>query len=211
MTDPTVQGIYVGGPKTLRDEQGEFISSIARTRVDLPVEVRESGIVGDRVMQPYHGGPSAALCVHLTDHYRFWDEHGIYLTYGGLGENLVVDGITEDEVLVGDIVQVGTAELQVSGPRMPCGNQARHVGRSDWVKLTVREARTGFYTRVLRPGFISTGDPWRLLRRSNFIASITALNRCYYLEFDPDLATEFVQLDGLAHDWKERFLEKLSS
>ena len=27
-----------------------------------------SGLAGDKVAQPYHGGPGATICVHMADH-----------------------------------------------------------------------------------------------------------------------------------------------
>jgi MOSC domain-containing protein YiiM len=207
---PVIQSIHVGGPKSLRDHRGEWISSIARDRVDGPIQVLSGGLEGDRVAQPYHGGSDAAICVHLSDHYRFWNErYGIHLNEGGLGENLVLDGITEDEVHAGDLVQIGTALVQVSGPRVPCANQARHVGVKDWVKLTIRENRTGFYLRVLQTGTIHAGNRWQLRERLNQLGAIPAINRCFYLDFSPATASEFARLNGLAEWWKQQFLEKM--
>ncbi len=72
---PTLDAIYVGLPKTITDDQGTWTSSIYRDRIEGPIELRKNGLVGNRVAQPYHGGPHAAVCVHLRDHYRFWNEH----------------------------------------------------------------------------------------------------------------------------------------
>lgn len=210
MSTPIIRSIHVGRPKTMHDQRGEWVSSIARQLANGPVQVFTGGLEDDKVAQPYHGGPEAALCVHLSEHYRFWkDHHNIALQEGGLGENLVLDGISEDQVHIGDIIQIGTALVQVSGPRVPCSNQARHVGRPDWVKMTIRENRTGFYLRVLQEGAITAGDHWRLRERLNETASITAINRCFYLSFDPTLAERFAALTAFADWWKQQFREKL--
>jgi MOSC domain-containing protein YiiM len=103
---------------------------------------------------------------------------------------------------------VGTALAQVSGPRVPCANLARRIGRSDWVKLTIRENRTGFYIRVLEPGIVQAGDLWDLQERLNPNGSIPALNRCMYLEFDPGYADEAIHMRGLGSWWKEQLFEK---
>jgi len=123
----------------------------------------------------------------------------------------VLDGISENEINIGDTVQLGTALVQVSGPRVPCANQGRHVGRPDWVKLTIRENRTGFYLRVLRMGTIRAGDQWELRERLNEAGSITAVNNCFYLNFDPTLAEEFADLAGFADWWKQQFRERLKA
>ena len=102
------------------------------------------------------------------DHYRFWNErYGMSLAAGGVGENFTLENIREDEICAGDILRVGGAVFQVSGPRTPCANQARRVGRTDWVKLVIRENRTGFYMRVLEAGDVQPGDAWVLIERPN--------------------------------------------
>ena len=130
---------------------------------------------------------------------------------GHVGENFAVDNLTEDQICAGDIVRVGTTLAQVSGPRVPCANLARRIGRADWVKLTVRENRTGLYMRVLEPGVVQAGDIWNLEERLNPSSSIPAINRCMYLHFDPVFADDIMQMQGLASWWKELVLEKQKS
>src|SRR5262249_28444786 len=159
------------------------------------------------VAQSYHGGPDAALCVHLLDHYRFWHSHyGLNLQPGCVGENLTLNRISEEQICVGDIVRVGSGLVQVSGPRVPCANQARRIGRSDWVKLTIRENRTGFYLRVLEPGTVETGNTWELQERLNPDGSIPAINRCMYLHFDPIYANRIIEMSGIGEWWREEMI-----
>jgi MOSC domain-containing protein YiiM len=207
---PLLHALFVGQPKPITDERGTWISSICRDRVDGPVSLRPEGLVGDRVAQPYHGGPDGAICVHLLDHYRFWErEYSLGLPPGYVGENFAVDNLTEDQVCAGDIVRLGSALVQVSGPRVPCANQARRVGRSDWVKLTIRENRTGFYMRVLEPGIVQAGDAWQMQERPNPDGSIPAINQCMYLSLDPAYARRTLEMPGLADWWKEQMAERL--
>jgi MOSC domain-containing protein YiiM len=122
------------------------------------------------------------------------------LREGAVGENFTLDGVTEDDLCVGDIAQVGTAVVQVSGPRVPCSNQARRIGRTDWVKLTVRENRTEFYVGVLEEGLVRSGDVWELEEQLNPEGSIARMNLCMYLEFDPLYARSVMEMQGLV-DW----------
>jgi MOSC domain-containing protein YiiM len=210
MKDSAVaRALFVGKPKEITDSKGTWISSIYRDPVVGSIPVTKSGLEGDAVTQPMHGGPDKAICVHLTDHYRFWNaKYGVELQDGGVGENVTLDGITEDEVCVGDIVLLGTALIQVSSPRIPCGNQARRVGRKDWVKLTRQECRTGFYLRVLEEGTLQAGDFWSLQERIHAEGTIPAINRCMYLEFDPEYAQQLLAMDALDQWWKERIRKK---
>jgi MOSC domain-containing protein YiiM len=205
-----LHSIYVGQPKTLHDAQGEWRSTVYRDPVTGPVTVELRGIVGDQCTQPYHHGIDCALCVHLLDHYRFWNEaYGMTLQPGNVGENFVLAGVGEDEVCLGDIVRLGSTLVQVSCPRIPCANQARRVGRADWIKLTLAELRPGFYLRVLEPGVVQPGDAWQLEERLNPDHSLLVLNRCWYHDFQPDLARQFATLPGLSDWWQGRFAEKL--
>ncbi len=208
--DPLIHSIFIGQPKTITDERGTWVTSIYRDRVEGPVQLLKGGLDGDKVAQPYHGGPDGAVCVHLLDHYRFWNEQlGMSLQPGAVGENFTLDSITEDQVCAGDIVRVGTTLAQVSGPRVPCANQARRIGRPDWVKLTISHNRTGFYLRVLEPGMVQPGDAWDLKERLNPDGSISAINRCMYLHFDPAYAAQITQMQGLGDWWKEQVVERL--
>ena len=210
MHPPTVQAVFTGGPKSITDDRGTWTSSILRDRRDGPVLISLGGLADDKVAQPYHGGPGAALCVYLTDHYSFWQQHyATPLQAGSFGENITLAGITEDQICVGDRVRLGTAVVQVSGPRVPCANLARRIGRPDWVKLTILENRTGFYLRVLEPGAVQQGDPWLLEERLNVSGSIPAINRCMYLNFDPGFARAMLAMPGLEQWWKDQARQKL--
>ena len=207
-----VQAVFTGYPKSITDQRGTWISSIYRDRVEGPVPISLQGLAGDKVAQPYHGGPGAAICVHMAEHYRFWNARlGMNLQAGFVGENITLDGITEENICVGDRVRLGTALVEVSGPRVPCANLARRIGRTDWVKLTIVENRTGFYLRVLEPGAVQAGDSWLLEQRFNPSGTIPAINRCMYLEFDRDYARTMLDMPGLAEWWKDQARQKLTN
>ncbi len=208
--NPIIQSIFVGQPKTITDERGTWTSSIYRDPVNKPVTIQISGLVGDKVTQSYHGGPDAAICVYVQDNYQFWNaQYNMNLPAGSFGENFTLAHINEDDICVGDIVRVGTAVIQVTGPRIPCANLARRIGRPDWVKLTIRENRTGFYMRVLESGTAAPGDAWNLQERLNPTGTIPAINRCFYLDFDPDFAKSMLTMQDLPDWYKEQIAEKL--
>jgi MOSC domain-containing protein YiiM len=131
------------------------------------------------------------------------------LSAGNVGENVTLQGITEENINAGDIIRLGTALLQVSGPRVPCANLALRIGRPDWVRLTMVPHRTGFYMPVLEPGKVQAGDCWELRQRLNEGRSIPAINRCVYTDFHAECAARLLQMDGLDDWWKLQVLEKL--
>src|SRR5260221_765376 len=199
-----VVGVFAGGPKTLRDAAGEWRSSIARDPLSGPAQVETRGLVGDQATQPYHGDLEKAVCLHSLSHYEFWNAHlGLSLAPGGVGENLTIAGpdeqtvCDESNVCVGDILQIGSVQIQISAPRTPCETQARRVGRADWVDLTLRSLRTGMYARVLTPGSLQAGESLLLVAQPNPGLTVRDLGRCYFHEFDPALAQPLMLAAGL--------------
>jgi MOSC domain-containing protein YiiM len=110
---------------------------------------------------------------------------------------------------VGDIMEVGSARLQINGARTPCETQARRVGRADWVQLTLQTMRTGMYARVLAEGSLQTGDTLRVVARPNPELTVRALVRCYFHDFQPALAERLMLAEGLNPWWAERFEARL--
>jgi MOSC domain-containing protein YiiM len=204
-----VLAIFVGGPKTLIDARGEWRSSIARDRVPGAVQLETRGFVGDQATQSYHGSPDLAVCIYAQSHYDFWNTTlHMNLRPGSVGENLTFDSWDDGNLCVGDILQIGTAQIQISAPRSPCENQARYVGRTDWVKRTLHELRTGSYARVLEPGVLQAGDRVALAARPNPGLTIRDLNACFHQTYDAMLADRYIAAAGLMDWWKNRLQDR---
>ncbi|NYZ61547.1 MOSC domain-containing protein [Luteimonas deserti] len=134
------------------------------------VQVTVTGLVGDAQGDlRVHGGVDKAVHHYPYDHYPAWRSAlpGRILLDGpgAFGENLSTLGWTEDTVCLGDVVQVGSAEFEVSQARQPCW---KLDDRFDAPRVAARvqaTGRTGWYYRVRRPGEISAGDPMRIVAR----------------------------------------------
>ena len=206
-----IYATFIGKPKTLTDSRGKWRSSIARQPVEAELMLDFEGLAGDKPTQTYHGGRDGAVCCHLLEHYEFWSQrYGMNLRPGAVGENWTLVNADEDLICVGDIYRVGGATVQVSGPRIPCANQERHVGREGWVRMTLDELRPGLYLRVLQPGLVQTGNEWILEERPNGGYSLTTFNRCFFHKLDPDLARKFIEMPGLSDYFKQKLTERLA-
>jgi MOSC domain-containing protein YiiM len=204
-----IEAIFVGEPTSITDEKGTWLSAIYRTRVGGPIELGERGLAGDRVADTKnHGRPGQAVCVHPIIHYDFWNaayelEGERTLGPGSVGENWTISGGDEETVFCGDVYRVGTAIVQVSGPRGPCWKQERKLGLDGFLKRTIDSMRSGFYLRVLQTGIVSTGDRWELENRFNGAISVSLVNQGAYRGLEPDVLDRLMRAEGVVPEWKE--------
>ena len=107
-----------------------------------------------------HGGPEKAVYAYPAEHYAFWRRElpGEELPWGAFGENFTTEGMLEDDVWIGDRYRVGTTELVVTQPRMPCYKLAIRFGQVEMVKRFLDSRRSGFYFAVAREGDAGAGD-----------------------------------------------------
>lgn len=128
----------------------------------------ELGLEGDeQADHAVHGGRDKALCCYPTEHYAYWQDHlepgatgrSRFEQYGALGENLTIEGLTEQEVFVGDLWQIGEVRLEVTQPRKPCFKFNAITGDRLAGKKMLAQGASGWYLKVLNPGTIRAGDP----------------------------------------------------
>ena len=69
---------------------------------------------------------------------------------GVFSENFTMDGLLEDSVHLGDRFSVGSAEVFVTQPRLPCYKLGVRFQSDEMVKRFFASRRTGFYLAVRR-------------------------------------------------------------
>ena len=99
----------------------------------------------DRVTWPGMGASSAVLAYQIYS-YLSWQE---YLgrddsEFGHFGENFTVEGLSDDEVCIGDRYRIGEAEFEVTQPRVTCFRDGMRLGEPDLPALLVSHRRPGF-------------------------------------------------------------------
>lgn len=171
-----------------------------------PVNVLKGGLEGDQ-----HTGaapdPDRAICVHPWGHYKFWQSYySKPFPLGIFGENLTVQGIYDEEVCIGDIIQCGTALFQVTQPRTPCYKQALRVDEPDFVKRIEQTGRRGFLMRVLEPGVLQSGQPFTLIARPHPDAPLTLINRKFFDRKDVEAARIISNLTEIGEEYRQHFL-----
>jgi MOSC domain-containing protein YiiM len=165
----------------------------------------------DQADRRNHGGSDKALCVYSNDHRDFWTEQLGDFTDGAFGENLTIEGASEDDVYVGDIYKIGEEVLvQVSQPRQACWKLARRWKIKDLSKQVEVSAKTGFYFRVLKPGFIEAGQKLELVERGEF--SISFCNEiCERDKKNYKASRRLAHYAPLSATWKDFFLARLAN
>lgn len=169
-----VESIQTGQPRTTGTVGAEspldrpWTSAIWKEPVQGRVWAGREGLAGDaQVFKPGHGGPERALLFYPGAHYRAWraEWQTKEVGPGGFGENVTVDGLDESTVCLGDLFQVGSVRVEVSGPRGPCDNLVRRHRRPGLIERVNATARTGWYVRVHAEGWLETGLSVVLLDR----------------------------------------------
>lgn len=158
----------------------DVMSGIDKTIIDGPVYVGRTGLEGDESDPTFHGGIDKAVHGYCSSHYPSWAlEHpsaASSFVPGGFGENLVTAFMNERNVCIGDTMLVGSPSslstspdscllLEVSLPRQPCFKLNHRFQLKKFAPLTWKLSRTGWYYRVLRPGYVQAGNEIRLVSR----------------------------------------------
>ncbi len=144
------------------------------------VVLRDDQVLGDHVADlRVHGGWSKAVYAYPSEHYAFWRNElpEADLAWGAFGENLTTEGLLEDHLVIGQRIRVGSAELQVTEPRLPCLKLAIRFGRMDMVKRFLHSGRTGFYLAIIRAGEVGAGDQIERVGRGEGAETIADLVR----------------------------------
>jgi MOSC domain-containing protein YiiM len=172
--------------------------------------IDRSGVRGDEQGDTrHHGGPDKSVHHYPYDHYHRWlgelpECAEILSQPGAFGENISASGLTEEDVCIGDIWQLGGALVQVSQGRQPCWKlnvRFRHPRMAHNVQATLR---TGWYYRVLEAGTVGAGDQLRLLARPHATWSVKRLMGIFYRDpMNLDALREISELAGLSTSWRK--------
>src|SRR6266480_5474917 len=107
-----------------------------------------------------HGGEHRAVLVYQIDSYRYWERQlgRKDFVFGQFGENFTVEGLSDDEVCIGDRYRIGGALFEVTQPRVTCYRVGIRMENAAMPSLLVAHHRPGFYLRVLEEGSVRAGD-----------------------------------------------------
>jgi MOSC domain-containing protein YiiM len=159
-----------------------------------------------------HGGPDKAVYAYPSEHYAYWcrELEVAALPWGAFGENLTTQGLLEPQVGIGDRFRIGSAELEVSQPRIPCQKLALRHERADLPKLFLASGRSGFYLRVVREGELAAGDAIECLSRDPRGVSVADIQRLASGPRDLEITRRAAEHPALAEVWRQELRRRLA-
>jgi MOSC domain-containing protein YiiM len=208
-----VLSVNVGMPKDIAAGGQVVRSGIFKYPVTGVVRVHTLNLDGDgQADLTVHGGRDKAVYVYPSEHYPFWRRE-LDMTlpdWGAFGENLTVEGMSEDTVHVGDQIAIGSALLQVTQPRLPCFKLAAKFQRDDIIERFLASRRTGFYVRVLTEGSLQAGDAITVREQEPHHITIREITDLYANKH-PHRAEilRVLSVDTLSAPWRKHFEKML--
>ena len=172
------------GKKTLANWRGKKVNTgIFKTPVPGPIYLGREIVTDDMIAdRRVHGGLDKACYLFSSDHYSYWQKlyPGLNWNWGMFGENLTVEGLDEDQILIGDIYEIGSARVQVSQPREPCYKLGIRFGNQEILNQFIAYSYPGTYVRILREGEAKAGDNVNLIERSTNALSVRDFFKLIY-------------------------------
>ena len=167
-----ILSVNVGRATPWRIGSADVLSAIGKRPADGRVSVRPLGLEGDEQADPtVHGGLAKAVYAYPAEHADFWRTVRAQarvapwdapLPPGLLGENLTLEGVTEDRLWIGDRLHLPGCVLAVSEPRFPCAKFNAAMGFAHAAKLMAQSGFCGAYLGIIEPGTVAAGDAVRL-------------------------------------------------
>jgi MOSC domain-containing protein YiiM len=194
---------------------GSSVSTgIFKEPVTGPVALRTLNLDGDRQADlAVHGGPYKAVYAYPAEHYEFWRQElpGTDLSWGMFGENFTTEGLLENELHIGDRLQIGSARIMVRQPRIPCYKLALKFRRNDILARFLRSGRSGFYFSVEQQGTVASGDSFEFAGREPHAISIAEMNRLFSEDrYNAELLEKAITTPDLPEDWRDYFRKRIS-
>ena len=210
-----VVSVNVGLPREVLWHGKPVTTGIWKEPVSGRVPLRRLNLDGDRQADlRVHGGPDKAVYAYPSEYYELWSRERpeLDLGPGRFGENLTTEGLLDTDVSVGDRFRVGTAELVVTQPRLPCFKLGLRMGRDEYVTEFLERGLLGFYLAVVREGEVAAGDAIVELARDPRAFRVTEVARLYTNGRDDiDGLRRAADLDVLPESWRRYFHKRLES
>lgn len=210
--------VNTGLPRQVQWHGRTVTTAIFKEPIQGRLALRTLNLDGDRQADlTVHGGPHKAVYCYPLEHYDYWKTAlpGRELPIGIFGENFTTEGLLEDAVHLGDQFAIGSAEVVVTQPRLPCYKLGVRFQSDDMVKRFLASGRTGFYLAITREGEVGAGDKIRVIARDSNGVPVSEVTRLYlaktYAEDDVTTVHRALRVAALPESWKRYLRERLQT
>ena len=211
-----ILSVNVGLPREVEWHGIHVQTGIFKEPVEGRVALRTLNLDGDRQADlSVHGGPYKAVYCYPLSHYEYWKQQlpGRDLPMGMFGENFTLDEFSEDSIYLGDRYSVGSAEVVVVQPRLPCYKLGIRFEDDHMVKRFFASRRTGIYLAVTKEGEVGAGDEMTLIHRDPNQVPVSEIFRLYaekqYSGANVEAVRRALLVEALPESWKGYFRERL--
>jgi MOSC domain-containing protein YiiM len=211
-----IVSLNTGLPREVPWHGIKVTTGIYKQPVEGRVTLRTLNLDGDRQADlTVHGGAYKAVYCYPLVHYDYWTRELPHrdLPMAIFGENFTTDGLLEDSVYVGDRFSIGSAEVVVTQPRLPCYKLGIRFESDDMVRRFLASGRTGFYLGVTREGEVGAGDEIKVIARDPNAVPVSEITRLYiakrYSARDVASLQRALRVEALPESWKEYFRDSL--
>ncbi|WP_208591634.1 MOSC domain-containing protein [Gracilibacillus suaedae] len=207
-----IESLNVGKPTVHHLDGQEINTGFKKTPTHQPNYLTVTGFENDgQADLKNHGGEEKALLMYPKVHYRYWeDKYQRSFSYPAFGENITINGLTEQDLYIGDIFQLGETEIQVSQPRQPCYKIAKVHGIQEMPAVVTKTGYSGFYFRVLQEGIVKPTD--RLIKVKEDPQQVTPVDVFDCLFHDRknrERMEQYLQIDALAANVKRSLTKRI--
>jgi MOSC domain-containing protein YiiM len=208
-----IVSVNVGKPHKVDRAGRQYETSIDKYPIAGRVAVHTTNLDGDAQADlRVHGGPEQAIYVYGTDNYAYWrTELARDLPWGTFGENLTIEGLRDEEVMIGDQFKVGATILMVTRPRIPCFKLAGKLDQANMIDRVLASGRTGFYFSVIQEGDVAADDLLTLVSRNEQSMTVREISELVRDSSNIAGLQQAVALEGLAGNLRSSLQRKLQA
>ncbi len=108
----------------------------------------------------HHGGENRAVCIFSMDLIAELKNEGHPVFAGSTGENITIQGINWELLKKGSRIQLGEAEIELTGTAPPCKTISKSFINGKFVRISEKKypGWSRWYARVLKEGQVTLYD-----------------------------------------------------
>src|SRR5262245_14720855 len=206
----SVVSVNVARPREIEWLGRNATTSIWKEPVTGPVRVANVNLAGDEQADlRFHGGTDKAVYAYAREDYDWWaGELGGPLADATFGENLTVAAVNVTGAVVGERWAVGSALLQVTGPRTPCWKLGARMEDVEFPVYFAAAGRPGAYLRVLDEGDLEAGSEVTVRQKPSHGLTVGEVARIYH--GDRARCEDLLRAPELGKEWRAWVRDRLA-